>query len=139
MDTVKRYAVVLFLASGLLPLLSGQKTRMGSLPKAKPGVEYPIKVHISGFSVRKACPALLNNEPCNELDVDAVIDGKKIGLRGVDVSYPSYRHFNVLPGDYHARLIKDPPMGAPPDVYREYELLLPGSVVWHCVLTRISE
>lgn len=136
---MKKLAVVLFMIVGFLPFLSGQKTRLGSLPKAKPGVEYPLKVHISKVGVRKECPARLNNEPCNELDVDAVIDGKKIGLRGVDVSYPSYTRFKVLPGDYDARLLKDSPKGEPAGLYREYELLLPGKVIWRCTLTGISE
>lgn len=136
---MKKFAAALFVTFCFAPLLFGQKTRLGSLPKAKPGVEYPLKVHISAVSVRKECPARLNGQPCNELDVNAIIDGNKIGLRGAEVSYPTYTRFNVLPGDYEARLLKVSPKGDGAELFREYELLLAGKVIWQCTVTSISE
>lgn len=136
---MKKSAVVLFLAIAFLPSLSGQKSRLGPLPKARPGVEYPIKVHISAVKVRAECPARLNGTPCNEIDADAIIDGTKVDLRGAETSYPTYKRFNVLPGDYDARLLKEPPRENQTKLYREYELLLPGKVIWQCTVAGISE
>jgi hypothetical protein len=136
---LKKLAVTLFLTTCLLPFIYGQKTRLAPAPKARPGVEYPIKVHVSAVSIRKECPARLNNEPCNELDVDAIIDGKKIELRGVEVSYPSYKRFNVLPGDYKARLLKNRSNARAAPLDSEYELVLSDKSVWSCTVTGISE
>ena len=65
----------------------GQKTRLGqglpSLPSAKSGTDYPIKVHISGVHYREeyleGYP--LSNRTEEVIYADAVMNGKKVELR----------------------------------------------------------
>lgn len=137
---MKKIVAALFLTICFLPLLFGQKTRPGQLPTVKPGADYSLTVHISGVHIRTNCAAArLTNDPCKQIYADAVIDGRKIELMGVAVSYPTYKRFNVLPGDYKARIVKDPHTGDASGLDREYELVLAGEVVWHCTVTGISE
>jgi hypothetical protein len=69
----------------------GQKTRLGQeLPRAKPGEDYPIKVHISGVHYRGEY--LGPGQMADVIYADAVMNGKKIELRG-DREVP-FQYFN---------------------------------------------
>ncbi len=127
------FGVLLFFAC-FLPAVCGQKTRPGQLPSARPGVTYPVKVHISGVRVRRGAEG-----SCTAVYADASIEGKKIELMGCEVAYPTYKRFNVLPGDYDARILKDPQKVNGTSLYREYELVLPDKVNWQCTVTGIFE
>jgi hypothetical protein len=123
--------------------MHGQKTRLGQeLPHAKPGDDYPIKVHISGKHYRDEHVGSQNQDV---IYADVIMNGKKIELRGdqgADFQYP-YGHplkFYKLPlGEYPARLLKDSPKVDEAPVFQVYELLLPDKTVWRCTVTGISE
>jgi hypothetical protein len=127
----------LFLAF-LSSSLPAQKTRFGQgLPHARPGVDYPIQLHVSGVRVRVEC---YGPENCGRmLRAEAVLNGKKVELSGESWLSRSYYQVPVLPGDYQARLLKDPHPVAGTPFYREYEILLPDKTVWSCAVTGLLE
>jgi hypothetical protein len=128
---MKRPLITLFLLASL-PLLYGQMTRYGQgPPKAKPGVDYPVKVHISGIRIRQDC----SSRACAEVArADAVLNGQKIELTGF-----SPTQINLVPGDYTARLLKVGRKGAANPLFDEYELLLPDRTIWSGIVTGIFE
>jgi hypothetical protein len=131
---MKRLSIALFLVA-CLPLLCAQKTRYGQEPpKAKPGVDYPIKVHISGVRIRTYC-----DQGCTDyLHAEVVMDQKKLELTGSFLYEPRSSQVNLLPGDYTARLLKANKGEATP-LYNQYELLLPDRHLWRCTVTGIFE
>lgn len=132
---MKRSLLALFLLA-CLPLLYAQKTRYGQEPPyAKPGVDYPIKVHVSGIRIRTYC----NGDCADYLHADVVIDQKKLELTGGFIYEPRYFQVNLVPGDYTARFLKSAQKGVTAPLYDEYELLLPDRHVWRCTVTGISE
>jgi hypothetical protein len=114
----------------------GQKTRLGQeLPHAKPGDTYPIKVHISGVHYRGEY--LGSGQTADVVYADAVLDGKKVELRG-DREVPF--HYYTLPlGDYQARLLKDPHKTAETPIFQIYEVLFTDKTVSSFTVTGISE
>jgi hypothetical protein len=123
--------------------MHGQKTRLGQeLTHAKPGVDYPIKVHISGKHYRDE---YFGSQAQDVIYADAVMKGKKIELRGYQEADFQYPHghplkFYKLPlRDYQARLLKDSPKVDDAPLFQVYELLLPDKTVWSCTVTGISE
>jgi hypothetical protein len=122
----------------------GQKTRFGQeLPHVKPGDDYPIKVHISGKHYRREYVG--SGQDRDVIYADAVINGKKVELRGnqgADFQYP-YGHpskfFELSLGNYQARLLKDSQNADDAPLFQVYELVLPDKTVWHCNVTGISE
>ena len=136
---MQKFAAILLLLFCSSPFISAQKARPGQLPKEKAGAVYPLKAHVSEVHIRADCPASLAGDPCKQLYADAIIDGKKFVLMGAEVSFPSYKRFNLLPGDYEARLLKDSHTAGDSGLRREYELVLPGKIVWQCTVTSISE
>ena len=113
----------------------GQKTRLGQEPQhAKPGVIYPIKVHVSGIHYVTSYGG--EGGPIDVPYVDAIMDGKKVELQ-LKVSFEPHN----LPtfGDHQARLLKDPHKTNNTPLFREYELLLSDNTVWPCTVTGISE
>jgi hypothetical protein len=120
-----------------LPLLYAQKTRYGQEPpKAKPGVQYQVKVHISGIRIRRYCDA----GTCDDvLHANAVLNQQKIELTGDFIYTPGFFPVNLVPGDYTARLLKIARKSAAVPLYDEYELLLPDRHVWRCTVTGIFE
>ncbi|MGB8028975.1 MAG: hypothetical protein WCF30_04840 [Terracidiphilus sp.] len=134
---MRKLAAVLLLGVCYFPCLYGQKTRIGQPPpKAMPGVDYPLRVHISGIHVRTPC----RGEVCRDVVyVDAVLNGKKIELMGDWIWFPGYYELAISPGDYQARLLKDSPKKNAAPIFQEYELVLPERTVWRCTVTGISE
>ena len=113
----------------------GQKTRLGQEPPhAKPGVIYPIKVHVSGIHFRTAYVG--EGQNIYTTYVDAILDGQKVELELNESFEP---HNLPTLGDHQARLLKEPHKTKDAPLFREYELLLPDNTVWPCTLTGISE
>ncbi|AEU35644.1 hypothetical protein [Granulicella mallensis] len=114
----------------------GQKTRFGDeLPHPKPGVVYPIKVHVSGLHYRTEDIGTPQNYDVTY--VDAILNGKKVELQ--TRSYSPVQPYDLLLGDYQARLLKDPHKTKSALLFQEYELLLPDNTLWRCTVTGISE
>jgi hypothetical protein len=62
---MKKFVVVLSLLLCSITSAYGQKTRFGQTPlKAKPGIDYPIKVHISGIHIRPYCTGIGRETSC---------------------------------------------------------------------------
>jgi hypothetical protein len=133
---MKRPLIALLLLA-CLPLLYGQKTRYGQEPPtAKPGVDYLVKVHISGIRIRRYCDQGI----CDDvLHADAVLSQQKVELTGSFIYTPRFFQDSLVPGDYTARLLKVAHKGAAVPLYDEYELLLPDRHVWRCTVTGMSE
>ncbi len=133
---MKRSLIALFLLA-CLPLLCAQKIRYGQKPpQAKPGVDYPLKVHISGIRIRRYC----DSGTCDDvLHADAVLNQQKMELTGDFLYEPGFFQVSLVPGDYTARLLKIAHKGATVPLYNEYELLLPDRTIWRCSVTGIFE
>jgi hypothetical protein len=115
--------------------MQAQKTRFGQgLPYAKPGTDYPIKVHISDLKYR---PDYVGNDnTLGSIYATAVIAGKKVELRGTQVAPSEYK---LLFGDMQARLLKDPEKTGDTMLFQEYEAVLSDKHVWQFTVTGISE
>ena len=130
-------AVALLLIFCSVALVSAQKTRYGQgLQKAKPGVDYPIKIHISGIHLGNDCTPQTEYSAC--IFADAKMDGKKIELMGAQIWYPGHAILLAV-GDYQARLLKAPKPVGPNPIGAKYELLMPDRTVWDTTVTGISE
>ena len=119
--------------------LYGQRERYGQqLPHAKPGVAYPIKVHISALHYRSD---INSNHPDNVtyfIYADADMNGEKVEL-AMCPGVP-FKHYKLPLGDYQARLLKDPDKtGVASPLFQLYELLLPNNTVLNYTVTGISE
>jgi hypothetical protein len=136
---MKKFAVILFLAICFLPMLSAQKTRYGQEPPvAKTGVDYPVKVHISGIRVRTDwIEPPEGSSMCTIVTADAALSGQKIELTGD--CFPGHYLPHLLPGDYQARLLKDSHRIQGTPLYQEYEVVLPDRSAWRGTVTGISE
>jgi hypothetical protein len=130
---MKKLAVALLLLA-CVQFLPAQKTRFGQQPpKARPGVSYPLKVHVSAIRLR--------NYGCDgcyaQLIVDTIIDQKKLELDGA-LLY-SFSQVHLTPGDYNARLVKSAKDPGEAPLYDEYEIVLPDRTIWRGTVTGISE
>jgi hypothetical protein len=116
--------------------MHGQKTRAGqTLPHVKTGDTYPVKMHISGIRYRNKSTG--PGENAELVYMDAVINGKKLELRG-DRDAP-FQYYKLALGDCQARLVKDPhEMGDTP-IFQVYDVVLPDSTVGRFTVTGISE
>jgi hypothetical protein len=139
---MRKFASVVLLLAVSMPLLYGQKSRVGQGPPfAKPKVDYPLKVHITGIRIHLSyCTGFSGNPECNdEVHVNMNVNGKIIECSG-DPVYSTHRYeFRILPGDYQARLVKSGPSKDDMPVYQVYELLLPERRAWQCIVTGFSE
>ena len=116
--------------------MHGQKTRFGQdPPHAKPGVDYPVKVHISGIRYREEYFG--SGQTAKIVYVDAVMNGKKVELKG-DWDFPS-QYYKLSEGDYQARLLKDPHKMGDTPIFQIYEVLLPDRTIGKFTVTGISE
>jgi hypothetical protein len=144
---MRKFVAVFFLLLCSTFLIYGQKTRLGQAPRAKQGVDYPLKVHISGIHIRTyyASPSWLGpNFLATERNkdvayADAVVTGKKIELLGAWTWISGSYQTPLSPGDFQARLLKDMPKTSVTPIGQEYELLLPEGIVWRCTVTGVSE
>lgn len=135
---MKKLFAGMFLLICFLPFAYGQRIRFGQEPpKAKPGIIYPIKVHISGIYLRRYYIGSGQNEEV--LYADAIMNGKKFELMGDWIWFRKYYRLSPSPGDYQARLLKDAPAGSPTPIYQKYELLMPENTIWRCTVTGFSE
>jgi hypothetical protein len=124
--------------------LYGQKTRFGQEPpKAKPGVDYPIAVHIHETRMRQNCQydwqsGIIAGPRYSCPDVvylDAVMNGKSVELMG-----PYFQKFTISPGDYKARVItRKASNTAPTAMGLKYELLFPQGYIWRSMVTGVGE
>src|SRR4051794_37066489 len=90
-------------------------------PKAKPGVDYPSKVHISASEIRMHCMTFGNNISCEDLlYAEAIVDGRKLELAGHKIDVLSKVGL-LVPGEYRARLTKDEHNPDSTIIYQEYE------------------
>ena len=138
-----RVAAVLLIVCSVA-LVSAQKTRFGQgPPKAKDGVDYPIKIHISGIHLRKDCSlgetSGTGYTTCDDMIyADAQLAGQKIELRGFQIWNPGHAILLVA-ADYQARLVKAPHPAGPNPIGTEYELLMPDRTIWRSTVTGFSE
>jgi hypothetical protein len=135
---MKTIALALTLACCLAPL-HAQKTRFGQEPpRARPGVDYPIAVHISGIRVRSECTA--GGERfgyCfNAVYADAAFNRNKVELM---VWTPGTMLADLVPGDYKVRFLKAGHKVVTTMLNQEYELLMPDNTVWRCTVTGLYE
>jgi hypothetical protein len=144
---MRKVAAVLFFLLCFTSVIYGQKTRYGQAPRAKQGVDYPLKVHISGINIRTyykspswVGPNFLAEERNEDVAyADAVLNGKKIELLGAWTWISGSYQTPLSLGDFQARLLKDSPKPSVPPIGQEYELLLPEGIVWRCAVTGVSE
>jgi hypothetical protein len=143
---MRKLSVVLLLLICTASML-GQKTRFGQAPRAKPGVDYPLKLHISGIHIRTyyagpswTGPNFLDTERNEDVAyADAVLNGKKIELLGAWTWISGSYQTPLSLGDFQGRLLKDSPKVGRAPIGQEYELLLPEGIVWRCTVTGVFE
>ena len=109
----------------------------------KPGIDYPIKVHVYGVYVRSYCqssPLDRYGESCGDAYYAEVIaNGKKFELRGDWGIHQDPFHPLTLPiGDYRARSENDDSSNVG-NLGDRYDLVLPDNRVLRCTVTGISE
>src|ERR1700677_881776 len=133
------------LCAGLIVLLCSvslhaQKTRMAQeLPYAKPGMDYPMGVHVYGVHIRADCSLGHWEGQCaNVLFADITSNGRKLELQSSDaIPENPYDKAGLLPfGDLHARALKN---ASGTELGDEYELLLPNKRVLKCVVSGMVE
>jgi hypothetical protein len=62
---------------------------------------------------------------------DAVVNGKKIDLKGKYLEFPT--------GDYQARLRKNGPNANLTELGQKFEIVLPDGTAWQCSVAGFSE
>jgi hypothetical protein len=138
---MKRPLIALFLLA-CLPLVPAQKVRYGQEPpKAKPGVDYSVQVHVSAIHIRQYCSSTLNVEPSkchNVVYADATLNGKRTELMGDWIWFDRFSGLAIAPGDYRARVLKSA-NGAAALIDDEYELVLKENTLWRCTVTGMFE
>ncbi len=140
---MKRLIVVFAIFLCSVPL-SGQKTRYGQgLSTVKPGIDYPIKMHVYAVYIRSYCqssPLDRYGESCvDTYYAEVIANGKKFELRGDWGIHQDPLHPLTLPiGDYRARSEKDDSSYVG-NLGDRYDLVLPDNRVLRCTVTGISE
>ena len=133
------------LCAGLIVLLCSvslhaQKTRMAQeLPYAKPGMDYPMVVHVYGVHIRADCSLGHWEGQCADvLFADITSNGRKLELVSSDaIPEDPYNKTRLLSfGDVHARVLKN---ASGTELGDEYELLLPDRRVLKCVVVGMTE
>jgi hypothetical protein len=133
---VRRAFVALLVFCCCSLAMHGQKVRLGQgLPPAKPGVDYPIKMHISGIHYRDEYVG--SGQTADVVYIDAVMNGEKVELRG-DREVP-FQFYKLPLGDYQARLLKDTHKTSHTPLFQIYEVLFPDRTVCSFTVMGISE
>ena len=106
---MRKFVVLLALLACSMPLVYGQKTRrVGQGPAlAKPGVDFPLKAHITAIHIRPGdCGGVGRfgeNAACNDVIYAEInLDGKKIRCLGGPIYSAHWYEYRILPGDYRA-------------------------------------
>jgi hypothetical protein len=135
---MRPYVSAVLLLAFFVVLVPAQKTRFGQEPpKAKAGVDYPVKIHISGIHLRTYCTGA--DASCSAvIYADAMRDGQKIELMGDEIWLPE-RPIGLVPADYQARLLKAGHQKGSNPIGDKYELVFPDQTIWRCSVTGISE
>lgn len=135
---MRKSGTLLLLLACLPGCLYAQKTRFSqSLPRAKPGVTYPIKVHISAIWLGTQYVGRGTFQ--RVVHADAVLNGEKVELTGqVELRSDDY-DIALLPGEYQARLFKDPRKEKKTPLFQEYEVLFPDGTVWRGSVMGVAE
>lgn len=134
---MRKTAGVFLLLACIAPFIYGQKTRFGQEPPfAKPGVDYPDKIHVSAIRIRSYC----DSGTCYDtLYADTTLNSSKIELM-CGLLYESSRYqIQLALGDYPARLTKQTGKIPGTPLYDEYELVLHDRRVLSCTVSGISE
>lgn len=141
---MKKFVLIVMLFAFLAPSAFAQKTRFGQgLPKARAGVAYPIKIHISGVHLRSNCTGSSlgpSYASCmNVVYADATMNGQHVEFAGEWLWTRDPGSAPVTIGDYQARRVKRT-KGAGNNLLGErYEFLFPDRTVWPASVTGISE
>ena len=118
--------------------LRAQKTRFGQdLPFAKPGVSYPLTVHVYGVHIRTDCQ--YGTRYCiSVLFADVTANGRKLELRsGLDFPEKLDKETSPLSfGDFRARVLKK---ASGVELGDQYELVLADNRVLKCMVTGMVE
>jgi hypothetical protein len=118
----------------------GQKLRYGQTPpKAKQGVSYPIKIHVSSIHIRSLCSVSVEATCEDVAYAEATANGERIELMGNWYWDPKHYRLPLTLGDHQARLLKDGSKAGAGPFYRKYELVLADRTVWRCTVTGIAE
>jgi hypothetical protein len=132
---MRKFCVVFAVLAGIASM-QAQKTRMGQeLPFAKPGVAYPLTVHLYGIHVRPFCRA----GDCEDgLFFDVVSNTRKLELScGTGIPGKPYSEQPFAFGDFQARTLGRGLTSV--NLGDEYELLLPNRRVLGCVVSGMME
>lgn len=138
---MKRRLLAIALVFCCPQLALGQKVRYGQeAEKSKPGVSYPLRVHVSASRIRNLCTgSLLTRIDCSDvLFADVTLDGRKLEFSG-QTTIAGQKSVVLLPGDYQARIFKDVQVAGKSAVHQEYEVVLADRTVWHAAVTGASE
>jgi len=136
---MRKYVFTMLCLLVLVSASQAQKTRFGQTPpKAKPGVDYPIRLHVTGVHIRSHCEESLSRASCGDLlYIDAAVDGMKIELVS-DVG-TGFVGLYLPPGDYQARLTAKSPGTILTALGQGYELLLPDKSLLSADISGYSE
>lgn len=118
--------------------LHGQKTRITQeMPNAKPGVAYPLTVHVYGLHVRPDWKDNGYGYAVNIVFADVVTNRHKLELRcSSDIPERPFKASALSIGEFSARILKG---GSGQQLGDEYELLLPSKKVLGCTVSGMSE
>lgn len=139
--------IVFLLLLSAIPA-SAQKTRFGqTLPKARTGADFPLKLHLFATHIRSYCqthePVLTREPNAGCIDViyaDVLLNGRKIELRtDSDVYLDPFRPLRLPLGDYKARLGTASQDPATLDIDQKVDLLLQNNAVLRSTVTGVSE
>lgn len=115
--------------------LNAQKTRAGQLAFAKPGVSYPLTIHIYALRVRPDCS---NGYCINVLYADVILNGRKLEMEGsTGIPEKPYKRTDLLGfGDMRARAFRKT---SAVNLGDRYEILLANNHILDCVISGMSE
>jgi len=136
---MKKSVLIFLLLACVSTIACGQKWRPGQpTPKAKAGVDFPIKVHISGIRMSDYC----NHSIC---DVDVQINARRMDSKKVECDgdlrlLPRAHRGDLVPGsEYQARLMSDARTIPGTPIGQVYELVWSDRTTWLCTVMGVSE